>query len=599
LATGIAVFLVLALRPQSEGRVVPPTVVPLVELAEAKAHQGSLDLEADGVVVVFRQIQLAAQVEGQIVFKDARCRAGHLVPPETVLLKIDPEDYEIRVKTLEQELAQAIKSLAEVDVEIGNTEQLLRLAEEDYQLQSRDYARQQQLHRDRVISDAEVEQARRQLLQSENALTGLKNQLRLLQAKKERLQTSKERAEVQLDEAKLQRARTEVRSPADSVVVVTRDLVEAGDYVRVGTALVVLEDVTRAEIRCSLRPDQLAWVWASANQFPIAPEQSDRSEPFARAYALPRVPVTVVYPFQGAEFLWDGVLWRYEGLGLDEPTRTVPCRILVENPRVVRRGDTPEAWRMPSQPPALVRGMYVNLRLHTMPGIRLLRIPEQAIQPGNWIWRFDPIPEGPSDSQNPQMGKTRSAPGSNSLAAGDNPPRSDPEGFPGTTDASRQASPEADAQQAGRRGQITRVEVQPSSVLRIRRLYYRDPLGERVIDGRRLQIVQGQLIFVDDRGESRVLGPAKVSVLENGEPQLLDGVQYRVVDGIVQKREQGGWKELLLPRLVVEENSGILVRETRYVVVIERPGVLEPGSLVVITPVAASAGSVVQEHRPL
>ena len=34
-------------------------------------------------------------------------------------------------------------------------------------------------------------------------------------------------------------------------------------------------------------------------------------------------------------FQWQGVLSRYEGTGLDIPTRTVPCRVVVTNPSEV------------------------------------------------------------------------------------------------------------------------------------------------------------------------------------------------------------------------------------------------------------------------
>jgi multidrug efflux pump subunit AcrA (membrane-fusion protein) len=37
-------------------------------------------------------------------------------------------------------------------------------------------------------------------------------------------------------------------------------------------------------------------------------------------------------------------------------------------------------------PPALMVGMFVSVRIHATPDVRLLRIPESALQPGGTVW---------------------------------------------------------------------------------------------------------------------------------------------------------------------------------------------------------------------
>ncbi|GIX02124.1 MAG: hypothetical protein KatS3mg112_1061 [Thermogutta sp.] len=50
-------------------------------------------------------------------------------------------------------------------------------------------------------------------------------------------------------------------------------------------------------------------------------------------------------------------------------------------------GTVPEAAGPARQPPALVRGMYVAVRIHVNPKMTVLRVPEQALQPGNVVGR--------------------------------------------------------------------------------------------------------------------------------------------------------------------------------------------------------------------
>ena len=70
------------------GLVKPPTVtpnkeaaktIPLVESAAVTQFTESFVIESDGVVVPFREIQLAAQVSGRIAYKSEHCRAGQEV----------------------------------------------------------------------------------------------------------------------------------------------------------------------------------------------------------------------------------------------------------------------------------------------------------------------------------------------------------------------------------------------------------------------------------------------------------------------------------------------------------------------------------------
>jgi multidrug efflux pump subunit AcrA (membrane-fusion protein) len=53
---------------------------------------------------------------------------------------------------------------------------------------------------------------------------------------------------------------------------------------------------------------------------------------------------------------------------------------VVDQPRQRRPADA-------SGPPALLRGMYVTIRIPIEPKTRLLEVPEAAVRPGNVVWR--------------------------------------------------------------------------------------------------------------------------------------------------------------------------------------------------------------------
>ncbi len=160
-------------------------------------------------------------------------------------------------------------------------------------------------------------------------------------------------------------------------------MVEEDSYVQKGTSLAKLEDTSAVEVKCNLRMEDLYWLWSQAQGVKL-----DANTP-TRDYQIPPAPVTVSYELGGGRYTWQGVLSRFDGIGVDERTRTVPCRVLVANPRDVHIEGASQGAASPVGPPALVRGMFVTVRVHAHPKMALLEVPQRAVQPGNTVWQVE------------------------------------------------------------------------------------------------------------------------------------------------------------------------------------------------------------------
>jgi len=362
-----------ATRQQSQDSATP------VETVKVERYQGDLVVETDGTVVPYREIVLSAEVGGRIVEKASESRAGTYVTQGQLLARIDPRSYRLAVERSQQELNQADVNLKEVDVEIDNTKRLMQLAGEQLQLQQKDLRRQQELYRQNVVNEGGLDEARQSELKTRNNLVTLQNQLQTLSARRSGLERAIELAKAKLEEAQLNLERTEIRTPINGVIY--RDEVEQDSYVQPGSRLFVIEDTSAVEVKCSLQMEELHWLWqpGAATGTPTATEQSRRD------YQIPRAAATIVYALGDRQYQWKGVLHRFEGLGLDEKTRTVPCRVLVPRPRDVLVGMQPSVTGV--GPRALLRGMFVTVNLHAETGTDLLRLPERAVRPGNTVWR--------------------------------------------------------------------------------------------------------------------------------------------------------------------------------------------------------------------
>ena len=376
------------------GRSAPPATpeesssdrLMLVEAEPFSIHHGSLRVEVDGTVVPFREVRISSEVTGRVLVKQEVCRAGKVVSQGTALLQIDPADYELDVQRLENQVQQAVVNLQEVDQEISNSQELLKLATADLQLRARDIQRLRQLTIGKGVSENEFDAALRAEIAAKNSRQTMVNQIQLYTTRRKGLELAQQIAQSQLKRSQLDLERTQITMPLDGVVVV--DLVEQGDFVQRGTPLLTVEDTSAVEVKCNLEMDDLYWVWSQ----PLAENGGQSSNQTPNSYVIPPTPVTIIYQMSNREeiqYTWKGVLTRYDGIGLDETTRTVPCRVLVPDPQAVTVLDDQREIEADSVtgPRALVRGMYVTVALEINTTQRIVRVPSGAFRVDNTVGR--------------------------------------------------------------------------------------------------------------------------------------------------------------------------------------------------------------------
>ena len=117
-------------RPKPDRKKTPPRKSVPVEVVQARMHAGTLDIEASGVAIPYREVDLSARVGGEIVFKSDALSPGHYVKKGQLLLRIDPEDYELEVTRLEQEVEKSTVQLERLAIELENSERLLKVHSE-------------------------------------------------------------------------------------------------------------------------------------------------------------------------------------------------------------------------------------------------------------------------------------------------------------------------------------------------------------------------------------------------------------------------------------------------------------------------------------
>jgi multidrug resistance efflux pump len=364
-------------KPPPRKAVEAPMAMP-VRTASLEAGNGRIEIEADGVVVPLREITLAAEVSGRVLRKTEACNEGQSVTRGMLLFEIDPRDYELDVDRLEREVSQARLAIEEIDEEIVQNAGSLDLARRQVELAKRDVARLDTLKAGRIITESEHDRALRDELTAANVLTAQEGQKRVLAKRRSRLVEAESLASTMLDKAKLDLSRTRITAPTDGMVV--EDKVEQESFVAKGTPVVMIEDTSAAEVKTSLRMDEVARVWGG---------RKAAAEGGGEDRDIPESPAKVVFSIGDRRYEWDGVLSRYEGKGLDEKTRTLPCRVRVPEPRRVRAIDrygAPLATLPADAPRSLLRGMFVEVWLQVDVPRPLVSVPEEAVRPSGEVF---------------------------------------------------------------------------------------------------------------------------------------------------------------------------------------------------------------------
>ena len=388
LAVGIGGFVWMG-KPVVPTRRPDRRQTPVVKTATAVDHQDGIPFEVDGVVVPFRQIEIAAQVSGRVEFKADQCRVGRAVKQGDLLLRIEQNDYELEVMRLSEELTQADAMIGELDVETETTDNQITSARKQLAIEVRELERNRDLYGRGAASESQLDIAKRAELTLRNSLQTLLDQKNLLRRRRVRLESAKTLSRTNLDKAALALKRTEIRSPLDGVVV--SEYVEQDGYVQIGSTVISLQDTSQLDITCKLHIRQMHWLWQSRSA--LQPELSSAGE-LSRAYDFPETVATVIYNLEGSSYQWNGVVNRYDGAGIDNQTRMVPCRVHVADPLSLvstvgeaANSDLPSGRR--ANLPTLMTGMFVKIRIHARPPIPLVRLPQSAIQPGNMIWTVE------------------------------------------------------------------------------------------------------------------------------------------------------------------------------------------------------------------
>jgi RND family efflux transporter MFP subunit len=320
MVVGIAATGALIKMKNKPERKTPPPSIPVVAAFTVSPDLNPVTITSFGSVKAKRSITVVPQVSGEILTKSTSFEPGSFIVQGEVLLSIDDTDYVFAYETARSNVALAEFNLA--------------MASEEATVSQREW--------DRIggtSSDGTTAQP--------TALVMHEPQLKLAETGLAAAKAALAQAQVNLD-------RCQIVAPFDGRVL-SAD-VDAGQYLRAGTAIGTIYATDIAEVTVSVSDEDIAWITVGYD--------GDGNG----------VPVEVSARFAGADHHWPGHAVRLGG-AVDSRSRLVPVVVEIPDP-YQRQGDRP----------ALIEGMFVEVAFQTLPQAGSVVVPRSSLRPGDEVW---------------------------------------------------------------------------------------------------------------------------------------------------------------------------------------------------------------------
>ncbi len=307
--------------------------------------------------------EAVAEVKGSLVEVHPQLDSGEIIEAQSLLLKIDPSEYQLAVARLEAGLEETRAKISELDMEEKNTGQLLTIEKRSLELARQSLERKRAALKRNSISPYEVDAEERNFLQQRQKVRQLENVLSLIPARRKTLKAALAVAQANLEQAGIDLAKTTIKAPYDCRLSEVR--LETGQFVRAGQSLFKAHGTGATEVEARFRAQQLRSL--------LDDDKRDQFQPGMGADTFRELfrEVGATVRLQNGEWTAEWAA-RVDRIRETMDTKTREMRVVV----VV---DRPYEKARPGVRPPLTAGMFCEVTLHGPVQPERIVLPRSAV----------------------------------------------------------------------------------------------------------------------------------------------------------------------------------------------------------------------------
>ncbi|PTO95597.1 HlyD family secretion protein [Vibrio sp. 10N.286.48.B8] len=219
-----------------------------------------------GKVVPKVEWKAIAEVTGQIVYRHPDLEKGQVIPAGTVVLKVDPLDYELKLIQAEADLKSSQTSLAKLNQEEDNLNQTLKIEKNRLVISNKELQRKQDLRKKGLTSQSDVDLQQQSALSQQKLVLDIANQIALMPDEKRVAE-----AVIKVNVSKVKEAQ---RSLDKTTIILPRAMriaqvdIEQNQVVNLQQEMFVAHGIDVMEVEAQLSIHDMQTLASSFKQFP-------------------------------------------------------------------------------------------------------------------------------------------------------------------------------------------------------------------------------------------------------------------------------------------------------------------------------------------
>ncbi|ABV37523.1 efflux transporter, RND family, MFP subunit [Shewanella sediminis HAW-EB3] len=312
--------------------------------------------------------QAVAEVGGKVIYRHPQLETGRMLPEGTLVLEIDPLEYELKLAQAQASLNSTQAQLTRLEQQERNYNSSLEIEKLKLVLAEQEYQRKLTLKKRNLVSSSELESQHQSLLVQTKLVEDLQNSIKLLPDDRKVTQAQQSVDIAQLEDARRRLKQTKVVLPFDARV---SDInIEQDQVVAMGSTMLVAHQLGTAEIKAEISLQDMRTLVSSIKRIP-----EEHSLP---SFELLALQANVEFQIGSNRFIWPAKVTRVAET-VNPNQATIGIYLEVE-----------QDFRQlkPFIRPPLTKGMFVSALIYGQARPHFI-VPERALR-GDKIYLMSP-----------------------------------------------------------------------------------------------------------------------------------------------------------------------------------------------------------------
>lgn len=249
-AAGILILVLSIVLKSSPDVVANFDKARLVDIKPLTLTTSAPEVLAYGRVEPKNSWQAIAEVSGKVIYRHPDLESGRLLTAGTVVLKIDPLEYELKRSQAVANVSMASAQLMRIDQEQKNLISSLDIEQQKLDIEKQEYQRKLELKKKSLISNSEVEAQKQSLLVQTKLVQDLSSSLKLLPDDKQVALAQLNVNQALLEDASRQLANTEIVLPFDARIAEVN--IEQAQAVTMGSSMFEAQQLGQIVVQAQL-----------------------------------------------------------------------------------------------------------------------------------------------------------------------------------------------------------------------------------------------------------------------------------------------------------------------------------------------------------